>query len=235
LIELLVVIAIISMLISILTPSLARARQQARATVCMASLNEIMRATIAYTHDYEYHMPPTSYPALPKPPEAPRVMTHGWAEALHAYLFLEYDFSFAHDFPVMRNVRGEHELFVCKEAEPFESNSGHYRVYPLTWGTGNLDTFKYELPLIMDANPDVPPPPGYPVSCCEPDHDLIIDYCRADIPLPHIAGLEDEAYVDERHYGGANYAFRDGHVERSTKLKEQLAEDWDLDPDTENR
>ena len=54
LIELLVVIAIISMLISILTPSLARARQQAKSTVCMATLNEMMKGIVAYGNDYNF-------------------------------------------------------------------------------------------------------------------------------------------------------------------------------------
>ena len=71
----------------------------------------------------------------------------------------------------------------------------------------------------MDANPVVK------------DKD---DLERADIPKEHIAGLEGEAYIDERHYGGANYTFNDGHAVRDTQLKRKLADDWDLDPDTPN-
>ena len=103
---------------------------------------------------------------------------------------------------------------------PLADNTGHYRVYEGAWRAGSLDGVRLRVPLIMDANPQVT---------------FSEDLLRADIPRPRIAGLEGEAYIDERHYGGANYAFADGHVERSTGLKEQLAEDWDLDPDTPNQ
>jgi len=226
LIELLVVIAIISMLISILTPSLSRARQQAKATVCMASLAEIMKAVTAYTHDHDFALPLAQYPIREPQPGDPHPPLHGWAELLHTYLFEVRDYSWEHDYPVLHNLEGAYPLFVCKEALPLENHTGHYRVYELTWATGNLDRAKYNLPLITDANPEVLPPP-----IRDPNH----AYYRTEILKTQIAGLEGEAYIDERHYGGANYAFRDGHVERSTKLKEELAEDWDLDPETENR
>ena len=73
--------------------------------------------------------------------------------------------------------------------------------------------------IILDADPQVTDP-----------NDLRLSY----VPKEHIAGLQGEAYIDQRHYGAANYAFNDGHAERSTKLKEQLALDWDLDPNTPN-
>ena len=50
-----------------------------------------------------------------------------------------------------------------------------------------------------------------------------------------MAGLIGEAFIDERHYGGANFAYNDGRAERSTNLKEMLARDWDLDPTTPNQ
>jgi prepilin-type N-terminal cleavage/methylation domain-containing protein/prepilin-type processing-associated H-X9-DG protein len=48
LIELLVVISIIALLIAILLPSLKRARQQARQTVCLASLDAVATASFIY-------------------------------------------------------------------------------------------------------------------------------------------------------------------------------------------
>jgi len=48
LIELLVVVAIIALLIAILMPSLSRARQQAKNTVCMSSLKQIGTALTTY-------------------------------------------------------------------------------------------------------------------------------------------------------------------------------------------
>jgi len=215
LLELLVVIAIISLLASILTPSLSRAREQAKSTVCLTRLSEFMKGTVAYGNEFDFALPPLSYEVRPYSD-----IYHGWAEVLYKSLYQDDDYSFEEDYPVMRNREGRFPLFMCKSGEPLTDSTGHYRVYELTWGRGSLDAAKMRLPLITDANPQVVDP---------------LDLRRSDIPREHIAGLEGEAYIDERHYGGANYAFKDGHVERSTKLKEELAEDWDLDPDTPNQ
>lgn len=215
LIELLVVIAIISMLISMLTPSLSRARAQAKATVCMATLSEMMKGLIAYGNDFHFALPPAKYEVKDHPN-----VYHGWAEALYRTLYDDDDFSMAENFPVMRNLEGRFGLWTCKETQQLTDSSGHYRVYEYAWSRGSLDKIKHRIPILIDANPIV----------TDPD-----DLLRSDIPKLHIAGLEGEAYVDERHYGGANFSFNDGHAERRTDLKEKLAEDWDLDPDTPNQ
>lgn len=214
LIELLVVIGIISLLISIMTPSLARARQQAKGTVCLSTLNELMKGIIAYSSDHEFALPLMKYEVRPN-----SNVFHGWAELLYADLYQDRDFPENVSFPVMHNFEGRYKLFTCKEGDPLTDNTGHYRVYELAWSRGSLDKVKARIPLIIDANPRVT---------------YAEDLLRADIPRERIAGLQGEAYIDERHYSGANYAFNDGHAERSTQLKEKLAEDWDLDPRTPN-
>ncbi len=217
LLELLVVIAIISLLMSILTPSLSRARQQAKATVCLTRLSEFMKALVMYSSDNDHVLPPAQY--LVEQEDTAHEVYHGWAEALYTYLYQDEDFYMDEDFPVQRNRDNHYELWVCKEATPLANSTGHYRVYEYSWSKGSLDAVRAKLPLITDGNPEVF------------DED---DLLRGDIPMEHIAGLEGEAYIDERHYGGANYAFNDGHAVRSTNLKEKLAEDWDLDPNTLN-
>jgi prepilin-type N-terminal cleavage/methylation domain-containing protein/prepilin-type processing-associated H-X9-DG protein len=215
LIELLVVIGIISMLISILTPSLSKARQQAKATVCMATLNELMKGLVAYGGDYGFQLPPVRFEVEPK-----SGVYHGWAEALYQALYDDDDYDKRLNFPVMNNHADLYRLWTCREAAPAADSTGAFRAYELAWRRGGLDGVPHRVPLLTDANPLV----------TDPD-----DLLRADIPVDRVAGLEGEAYVDERHYGGANFAFRDGHVERSVSLRERLAEDWDLDSDTENR
>ena len=61
LIELLVVVAIIALLISILLPSLSRARAQARTTVCASRIAQIAKAFLMYADGYDETPPFTAY------------------------------------------------------------------------------------------------------------------------------------------------------------------------------
>lgn len=215
LIELLVVIAIISLLISILTPSLSKARQQAKGVHCLTRLAEFGKGLMAYTNEFEFQLPPMRYEVQPD-----SVIYHGWAEALYRTMYQDDDYAADRPFPVQRNVAGRFELWQCKDALPLQDSSGHYRVYDVAWSRGTLDGIKARLPIITDANPEVTDS---------------ADLLRSDIPRERIAGLLGEAFIHERHYGGANFLYNDGHAVRSTRLKEELAEDWDLDPDTPNQ
>ncbi len=57
LIELLVVVAIIALLISILLPSLSKARAQARTTLCATRSGQMVRSMLLYAEDYEERPP----------------------------------------------------------------------------------------------------------------------------------------------------------------------------------
>jgi len=58
LVELLVVIGIIALLISILLPVLAQARESARRTVCSSNLRQQGQCFMMYAQDYKGHYPP---------------------------------------------------------------------------------------------------------------------------------------------------------------------------------
>ncbi|MEP0841330.1 MAG: prepilin-type N-terminal cleavage/methylation domain-containing protein [Phycisphaerae bacterium] len=68
LIEVLVVVAIIALLIAILLPSMERARQQARATVCMSNLKQFAAAFVFYGQDHRQNPPPNRLRAYPGAP-----------------------------------------------------------------------------------------------------------------------------------------------------------------------
>ncbi len=57
LIELLVVVAIIALLVSILLPSLNKAREQAKLTVCLANLHQMSIAFYAYANENKDFLP----------------------------------------------------------------------------------------------------------------------------------------------------------------------------------
>ena len=57
LIEVLVVIAVIALLVTILVPSLSKAREMARATVCRANMRNMAVATLMYVEDQALYLP----------------------------------------------------------------------------------------------------------------------------------------------------------------------------------
>lgn len=64
LIEVLVVVAIIALLLSILLPSLARARESARAVQCASNLKQLASATLMYTGDHKSYLPGPLHPMI---------------------------------------------------------------------------------------------------------------------------------------------------------------------------
>lgn len=102
LIELLVVIAIVSLLVSVLIPSLNKAKELTRAAVCASNLHQIGVATALYTMDSNDTYPPQWGP-LQEPPK----------KCLQVLL---YDY-----------VEHQERVFLCPTVEHLGMGSFHYR------------------------------------------------------------------------------------------------------------
>ncbi len=240
LIELLVVVSIISLLISILMPSLGRARDQSKAVHCLARLKDLANAFSAYENDNHDLLPPCAWGPDPENEE----LVYGWSEIMFSYVYKErvYDDRIAvqESFPVQRNISPGrwYNYFICKASRERGVNSGHYRVYLPSWlmGTYSLDAEeRYDLqntvlnpwragsraqilprmPLIGDAN-----------EISERIDTSFIDAGEANTAG---SGGDNGNRFSDRHYGGTNFLFQDLHGNTMPQqYRNRLAIDVDL-------
>lgn len=242
LIELLVVISIISLLISILLPSLSRAREQAKSVHCLARFHEYGVGLQTYT-SLRYGLPTARW--TPTDLEDSTVeVEYGWAELLFAHAYRE-KVDIAADYPAQRNLDGQkwERYFICQAVGDESENSGHYRVYlpAWSWGTYTLDPdgtygddthanpnygvalerIRLRLPILGDANDRSERGDGIGNDDCS-----YIDGGEANTAGSNSATTGNR--FSDRHYGGTNFLFPDLHASRETKLREELAEDFDL-------
>ena len=241
LIELLVVVSIISLLISILLPSMSRARAQAKGVHCLARLKDFGNALATYENIYN------SLPRLTWTPDDPEVeddVEYGWVELLFTHVYGD-PVRWSADFPVQRNVQPDKwgDYFLCRAVGGIEPSSGHYRVYLPAWSAGSyvLDSqgvwtqdthanpcyvaqrerIRAKLPLIGDANELSERGDGLGTDDCS-----YIDAGESNYVGSN--GVNNGNRFSDRHYGGANYLFQDLHGAWSTRLREDLSEDYDL-------
>jgi len=252
LIELLVVISIISLLISILLPSLSRARDQAKSLHCLARLKEFGNALAAYENQSAGALPPARW--LPAKTDLdftkeqvggdPPRIEYGWSEILFAYVYSEA-VRIPQSYPVQRNVDGRRweKYFLCQSVGDTSVNSGHYRVYLPAWSGGTycldrtgryLDTTRADpnrgtqrelvrpkLPLIGDANDQSERGDGLGDDDCSYIDAGEANYAGSD-------GRSNGNRFSDRHYGGTNFLFQDLHGAWDTRLRQELARDYDL-------
>jgi prepilin-type N-terminal cleavage/methylation domain-containing protein/prepilin-type processing-associated H-X9-DG protein len=82
LIELLVVIAIIAVLAAILFPVFAQAREKARAAACLSNLKQIGQAGVMYSQDYDSWTPPFRYDTV----GTSRCQLRWWQDLIQPYV-----------------------------------------------------------------------------------------------------------------------------------------------------
>lgn len=255
LIELLVVVSIIALLISMLMPSLGRARDQAKGVHCLARLKDIGTGLASYENVYEDAMPPAEwFPDFDNKPN----LRYGWSELLFEWIYKEKVYrpdidegACPEHFPVQRNTEQERfaKYFICKASPMSGVNSGHYRVYLPFWsggtsmvnasgvytgsadprGSGRRASLSPKAVLLGDANErsirGSGDMPPETSTCRLGDDCSYIDAGEANEAGPN--GFDGNRFSD-RHYGGTNYLFQDLHGEWSTSLRNKLARDFDL-------
>ena len=250
LIELLVVISIISLLMSILMPSLSRARDQAKGVYCRARLHEFGTAIATYENISGGVLPPAQWSPDPESLLAGDTATsgdqpihYGWSEILFSYAYKE-QVNLPVSYPVQRNIEARRweEYFVCKAAIDDGVSSGHYRVYLPSWsgrgatGPGGTygdttlsnptratsrDAVRPKMPLIGDANEHSERGDGFGDDDCSYIDAGEANYAGSD------GGYNGNRFSD-RHYGGTNYLYQDLHADWNTRLRKDLARDFDL-------
>jgi len=204
LIELLVVIAIIAILAAILFPVFAKAREKARSTQCLSNLRQLATAMIQYTEDWGGVTPDNDIPQSQAPPGWPANGT-----------ITDHDGWPVHIWPYVKNIG----IFDCPTSpdyankNPVNDYDGNYG-----WAEESCDDTKDRLDsdlapaaqafLIADCGD----------GCFDKDDDL-----GAMLKSDGDSRKTNGENLD-RHNGGTNMAFRDGHAKWISRG--QLLQGW---------
>jgi prepilin-type N-terminal cleavage/methylation domain-containing protein/prepilin-type processing-associated H-X9-DG protein len=230
LIEVLVVVAIIALLVAILIPSLSRARENARRVVCQSNLSQLQKGTIFYLADYKGVFPPHRTWVPVGTPNRNDLGEWVWFNLLERYT-------------KSREIPHCPTLALQTQADAGVNS-------PWAWGYDRKRIgYGYNAFFLGLYNHGEPEGAAPWISYCwfkeskvkKPSMNLIYadtnprldnEWC-SQLWWPWITGLEK--INDNRHLGGGNVAFNDGHVEFRRKgtinpvadYTNQFIDNWD--------
>jgi len=210
LIELLVVIAIIAILAAILFPVFARAREKAKQASCLSNVKQIMTAWKMYAADYDGQFTHHFYGTLATP-------LYWWYWPMQAYVKNFQIFQCPADDE--RHFQND-PMAECSYGMNWLYCNGRYtRTSSGTWNYGTAA-------------------PPYRVGGCEeyveePADTICITDCGAGSPMVNDAQSGEGtryaggwAKVDDRHTGGVNCGYVDGHAKWNKKDAIREWERW---------
>ena len=187
LIELLVVIAIIAILAAILFPVFARARAKAQQASCLSNIKQVSLAFLMYAQDYDGLLPVNMSWNLPGLVTWPNGSTS------------TYSLWYRDLYPYVKNVG----VFNCPmhrfkwSGEPgwtfpdqIKYGANFHLLHPST--AAPIDLIKYPAQTRLVADTDGAPP--YPST------------------YTFLGVYRDDRWIADRHSGGANLGFCDGHA-----------------------
>jgi prepilin-type N-terminal cleavage/methylation domain-containing protein/prepilin-type processing-associated H-X9-DG protein len=193
LIELLVVIAIIAILAAILFPVFAKAREKARQTMCLNNLKQIGTGMMMYSQDWDGHY----LNAITVPnPVFPQFVYCDWFTALQPYVKNTTVFR-CPSFNAMDNIGIPTDYLVngyCSHAESETQISQPANQIAFAERQSGWYDCDYH-PCYFSSEDTMDPAPW----------NLTVQQYNAGVP-------GSPAIASDRHNGGANYAFVDGHV-----------------------
>jgi prepilin-type N-terminal cleavage/methylation domain-containing protein/prepilin-type processing-associated H-X9-DG protein len=211
LIELLVVIAIIAILAAILFPVFAQAREKARQTACLSNCRQLSLAIMQYAQDYDEDMPFT----INGPNNGSSTSYITWDEAFQPYI--------KNGSPDV-NVAS---VYVCPSAKNAKiPSNGTYAVSYITNGSvmrtnTNGATAPYSLSRFQEPSSTIAmgETDFAPTGTGSKTNYQSFQLCNgtkpmtpAEIDEPAPVGQAKSRLAWNRHNGGANYVFVDGHA-----------------------
>jgi prepilin-type N-terminal cleavage/methylation domain-containing protein/prepilin-type processing-associated H-X9-DG protein len=213
LIELLVVIAIIAILAAILFPVFAQAREKARQTACLSNEKQIGTALQMYATDYDDGLPCWSEYYMPI--KGPNDASSYWQAKLQPYI--------KNGDPAARNNTG---IWQCPSlgargermtdpisGRPAYSYGYNFMVAYVNYGGVTGETKAYRYPFLPDMDQ-----PASTILVGESSYDGRIyppydfTYYTARTSTNPNAMSTHSREIPDRHNGGSNYVFADGHA-----------------------
>ncbi len=192
LIELLVVISIIAVLAAMLLPALNRAREQARASKCLNNNKQIMSAILMYANDFDDRTPPVNL-ATSFSGTNPTRLTNWWTNILVREKYL----------PKPQKWQSENEgksddgVLVCPSRQP--NTSGLIGIY-----SSVTYSVSYNVSIKLGSVKEV----STRVLVADAHNSITFSWNKT---TPWTYALDQR--ISERHSGGGNGGFLDGHVE----------------------